>query len=62
MGKWTPQFLISAVDGVEWSASSFCRFTPGENPRYPLDTMLFVLGLFKKTISTTVTAAALSLD
>jgi hypothetical protein len=26
----TPLFLTSALDGGEWSASSTCRFTPGD--------------------------------
>jgi hypothetical protein len=34
-----PRFLISALDGGQWSASCHSRFTPqGKNPWYPLDT------------------------
>jgi hypothetical protein len=33
-------FLISALEGSEWSASRPGSFTPGEIPRYPLDKRL----------------------
>jgi hypothetical protein len=33
-------FLTSALDGGEWSASLPGRFTPGKEPRYPLDRRL----------------------
>jgi hypothetical protein len=33
--------LTSALDGIEWSASCPCRFTPqGKSPWYPLDRRL----------------------
>jgi hypothetical protein len=35
------QFLTSALEGSEWSASRPGRFTPqGKSPRYPLDRRL----------------------
>jgi hypothetical protein len=40
-GDIAPLFLIAALHGGEWSATSPCRFTlPGKNPRYPLDRRL----------------------
>jgi hypothetical protein len=33
-------FLISALDGDEWSTSRPGHFTPGETPQYPLDKRL----------------------
>jgi hypothetical protein len=37
----THVFLISALDGGEWSVSRPSRFTPeGKNPRYPLERRL----------------------
>jgi len=33
-------FLISALDGGEWSASRPSHFTPGRSPRYSLDRRL----------------------
>jgi hypothetical protein len=29
-GDKAPSFLISALDGIEWSVSRLSRFTPGE--------------------------------
>jgi len=34
------EFLTSALDGGEWSASRPGRFTPKESPWYPLDRRL----------------------
>jgi hypothetical protein len=35
-----PLLLTPALDGGEWLASRFCRFTPGKELRYPLDRRL----------------------
>jgi hypothetical protein len=34
-GGIAPPFLISALDGDEWSALRPCRFTPGETAPFP---------------------------
>ena len=35
-------FLTSALDGGEWPTSRPSRFTPGKQPRYPLNTRLWM--------------------
>jgi hypothetical protein len=40
VGVQTHVFLTSALVGDEWSASRLGRFTPGKEPRYPLDRRL----------------------
>jgi hypothetical protein len=37
---YAPIFLISALDGCEWSATCTCCFSPGESARHPLDRRL----------------------
>jgi hypothetical protein len=39
-GVKAASFLTSAFDGGEWSVSSRAPFTPGKNPRHPVDKRL----------------------
>jgi hypothetical protein len=43
LGEWrysSTHTFTSALDGGEWLASHLGRFTPGKDPRYPLDRRL----------------------
>jgi hypothetical protein len=48
-GAIIPAFLISALDGVEWSAQRSCRFTPGgKSPCYPAQEPVWTLCIREK--------------